>query len=244
MADKNALINDFANRSFRDSADQDYILARIAYRREFDQQFRWCALQALEKYFKAILIYNRISTKKLGHNIEKALRRLEAIEDLEFSLPSQNTRDFITYLAEYGPDRYLSHPTHLKEGALLILDETVWAVRRYCYFMRETIVQDGEKKELFERNKKITTDPFYEKYRHKFRIRGGYLEKVLDKGLPAYRDLVWKNFYYGRVKKHRIRKFRIRMSFQNPTHTMYPDVFDELEHLVDFPKTVPEKYKR
>jgi len=67
MDDKTPYINDFANRSFRDHADQDYIMARIAYRKEFDQQFRWCSLQALEKYLKAILLYNRVSAKGIGH---------------------------------------------------------------------------------------------------------------------------------------------------------------------------------
>jgi len=61
-------IYDFATRSFRDLADQDYITARIAYRKEFEQQFRWCALQALEKYLKAILIFNSVSAKGLGHD--------------------------------------------------------------------------------------------------------------------------------------------------------------------------------
>lgn len=75
-------INDFANRSFRDFADQDYIMARIAYRKEFDQQFLWCSLQAIEKYLKAILIYNRVSTKGVSHNLVKALSRVKNIPEL------------------------------------------------------------------------------------------------------------------------------------------------------------------
>jgi hypothetical protein len=47
LDDKTSYINDFANRSFRDLADQDYTMARIASRKEFDQHFRWCSLQAL-----------------------------------------------------------------------------------------------------------------------------------------------------------------------------------------------------
>ncbi|MCA1796649.1 MAG: HEPN domain-containing protein [Geobacteraceae bacterium] len=57
--EKRILINDFATRSFRDVADQDYIAARLSYRHGLYPQFHWQSLQALEKYLKAILLYNR-----------------------------------------------------------------------------------------------------------------------------------------------------------------------------------------
>ncbi|WP_107804507.1 HEPN domain-containing protein [Nitrosomonas oligotropha] len=64
------LINDFATRSFRDIADQDYIAARLSYRHGLYSQFHWQSLQALEKYLKAILLYNRIEAKNINHDIE------------------------------------------------------------------------------------------------------------------------------------------------------------------------------
>lgn len=42
------LINDFAIRSFRDTADKDYIAARMAYRARLIQPFLWSALHCLE----------------------------------------------------------------------------------------------------------------------------------------------------------------------------------------------------
>lgn len=60
MSGDEADLNNFATRSFRDVADQDYVLARIAYRSELYAQFLWSGLQAIEKYLKAILLYNRI----------------------------------------------------------------------------------------------------------------------------------------------------------------------------------------
>jgi len=243
MDEDTPYINDFANRSFRDSADQDYIMARIAYRKEFDQQFRWCSLQALEKYLKAILIYNRVSAKGLSHNLTKALERVRNIEDLGFTLPSSDVESFIEYISTYGADRYLSHPTHLKDNALLTLDKTVWSVRRYCFFMRQVSKHDGVEIELFESNKQKVTNPYYETSKHKYKIFNGYLEKVIAKGLPSYDDLVWKNFFFGKVKKHKIKNFRFRMSSQNPTHSLHPDIFDTLDKLVDFPKAVKNAYK-
>jgi hypothetical protein len=243
MDDETPYINDFANRSFRDYADQDYIMARIAYRKEFDQQFRWCSLQALEKYLKAILIYNRVSAKGLGHDLVKAVDKVKSISDLGFTLPSVDSEKFIEYISIYGADRYLSHPTHLRDNALLTLDKTVWCVRRYCYFMRQVIKMDGNDVHLFEQNKNKASNPYYETNRHKYKIFNGYLEKVIEKRLPSYDDLVWKNFFYGRVKKHKIKNFKFRMSSQNPTHSLHPEIFDTLSQLVDFPKAVKNEYK-
>ena len=236
-------INDFANRSFRDLADQDYIMARIAYRKRLDQQFLWCSLQAIEKYFKAILIYNRESAKGIGHDLIKALNRVENISDLEFSLPSPDLRGFIEYISIYGADRYLSHPTHIRREALLTLDKTVWCLRRYCFFMRQTIERDGDVKDLFELNKAKATNSYYEEYRHKYKIFNGYLEKVIKNKTSCYDDLIWKNFFYGRVKKHKIKNFTFHMSSKNPTHSLHREIFDTLEQYVDFPNAIKNEYK-
>lgn len=60
MGDIEAYINDFATHSFRHPADMDYIAARAAYRMELYPQFMCAGLQTIEKYLKAILIYNRV----------------------------------------------------------------------------------------------------------------------------------------------------------------------------------------
>lgn len=91
------LINDFAKRSFRDVADQDYIAARMSYRAQLREPFLWSSLQAFEKYFKAILLFNRKSAKGVGHNINEGLKRVEGIHDLSFSIPN-DVREFIGYI--------------------------------------------------------------------------------------------------------------------------------------------------
>ena len=217
-------------------------MARIAYRKEFDQQFRWCSLQALEKYLKAILIYNRVSAKGIRHDLVEAVRRVKSIDDLDFSFPSSDMEKFIEYLSTYGSDRYFSHPTYLSRAALFTLDKTVWHIRRYCYFMRQVIGKNGEIN-LFEINKQKATDPHYATNWHKYKISNGYLEKVIEKRLPSYDDLVWKNFFYGRVKKHVIKNFRFRISSQNPTHSLHPEIFGTLAKLVDFPQAIRNEYK-
>src|SRR5882724_1367605 len=93
-------LNEYATRVLRNEADKDYIAARIAHRFEFDQQFLWDAEQAIEKYFKAILLYNATSAKQLGHNLEKGLRRIHTIQDFDFRLPHY-VEEFVKYLSHY-----------------------------------------------------------------------------------------------------------------------------------------------
>lgn len=62
-------INSFATQSFRDQADRDYIVSRLACRYELFPQFLWSAHQAIEKYLKAILVYNRVKAKNVGHDL-------------------------------------------------------------------------------------------------------------------------------------------------------------------------------
>ena len=59
----------------------------MSYRNELDQQFLWNSLQAVEKYLKAILLYNGRSSKGIKHNIVKGLELVSAIDDIQFVLP-------------------------------------------------------------------------------------------------------------------------------------------------------------
>ncbi|MDP3612625.1 MAG: HEPN domain-containing protein, partial [Rubrivivax sp.] len=72
-------INSFATQSFRDQADRDYIAARLACRYELMPQFLWSSQQAIEKYLKAILLYNRVAAPKVGHDLEKAMKLTDGL---------------------------------------------------------------------------------------------------------------------------------------------------------------------
>lgn len=232
------LVNDFATRSFRDIADQDYVSARTAFRHQFDFHFRWCGLQAIEKYLKAILLYNQRSSKRLSHNVEKALAKVKNIEDLGFEIPA-TAEGFIQYLNRYGQDRYFSHTTYIPEGALFALDEAVWSVRRFCFYMRGRL-PTGES--LLPRYVARATSEFTLSKPHRYRLHGGYLEQVIDKGLCSYTDLVWKNFYYGRIAKPAVVSYKEWTIARNPTHALHPDAFALLSELVDFPKSVRAQF--
>ena len=54
---------------FTEAADEDYIVARVAFQFGLPNQFSWSAQQAIEKYLKGALLLNGISVKKSRHNI-------------------------------------------------------------------------------------------------------------------------------------------------------------------------------
>lgn len=228
---------DFIRRSFRDVADKDYIAARILYRSDLAPQFLWAALQAVEKYIKAILLYNRVSTKGLSHDVKAGLARLGEIRDISFHIPRE-VSDFVSYLSEEGPNRYFEFPAVTHGDELLLLDRTVWHLRRYCSWLRGTITVHGRKVDLFPLElKRIQAAADYGA--HRFKIIGGYLEDVLGRrGSPLREHLVWKNFYYGAKKKHVIKNFTKHVSFSKPAHYLDPTIFGELASLVDFSKPV------
>lgn len=243
MMDEQILINTFARESFRNLADQDYISARISYINEFDQQFRWCALQAIEKYLKAILLFNKKTAKGLSHNLRKALTRIKGINDFPFTL-HEDVENFIFFLSDNGADRYLCQTNYLMHDSLLKLDKTVWQVRRFCDFMRVAIPSENGEKDLSEFYYTRANSPEVEKRPNKFRIPGGYLEMVIENRLPSYKFLVWKNFFFGRVTKHKVKNFVSRSSSQNPTHKLHPEAFAILQEYVDFPKEVKEIFQQ
>jgi len=132
------------------TADQNYILARWAALNELNVDFFWMSLHALEKYFKAILLYNGQSAKGYSHNIvtlHEAVLRLDS--QLSFgSLKSPPTiskdalhwqaetaKSFIARLNHWGDpnNRYMAYGWVQRWPQNLIkLDQLVWRICRYC----------------------------------------------------------------------------------------------------------------
>ena len=237
-------IIDYANRSFRDVADQDYIAARACYRLGLEQQFLWMALQALEKYLKAIHLFNFQSTKSYGHHIKKALDALGQIKDIPFDFPN-DVRLFVEYLGKQGGNRYFTQPFFTVGEELLLLDKSVWHLRLYCQFIRNGTFQSNSKTiDWFPlKLAKIHRERHSERP-NKVRVFGGFLEKVIDgRDSPLRRELVWKNFFYGRQSQPDVKNFILRSSSGNPTHFMHPAVFRELDKLVKFEPEVRKQFK-
>lgn len=236
-------INDFATHSFRDTADMDYIVARASYRMELFPQFMWSGLQAIEKYFKGILLYNRVlkpEKKFLGHDLSEAmaLARQALPFEIELSKPSL---EIIEHLDTYGRFRYLETPYHVRDHELLKLDLAVWELRPYCRLL-DYQIRNGDKKvamlpPLLEQIRKSRQDA-----NQRVSITGGTLEKILSKAThPARANLVWKNLYFNGHKRKKIQWRNRSYSVYSPL-SLRPELLDEILKYVHLPKEVIVAY--
>lgn len=239
-------------KSFRNVADTDYIAARICWRCHLDHQFFWMALQAVEKYLKGILLFHRASAKGLGHDICKSLERVKKLSGIDLNLTGV-TEQFIRILNFKGPNRYFEWNLNRQGNELLLLDETVWKLRVYCVPLESDVKVFDENdtprviwttKEHFAKIKECGS----ELHPNLLAIPYGQLEEILtsehNKALwkEAREQLVWKNFYFGRKQKKSI-QWRASGHYSSPQHVIEPEIFTELEKLVDFSSATREYFQ-
>lgn len=214
----------------RNLADEDYLTARLAYRHNLLNSFLTSAQQAVEKYLKAILLFNEKSVREFSHQLNPLFSEVESLGFVCTDLPPR-CREFITVqLANYGFNRYLENPSVLMskpiEPALIVLDETVWSLRRFCQNLRSGAMVGRkltyeERQKMYEESfqssiKYLTSVDLVMKRPNTFKILGGFLEKA-HKGEvsdDARTILIWKNFFYGERKKKKIQNFTSRNHYQ------------------------------
>lgn len=223
----------------RDTADRDYITARIANRLGLYQSSAWSGLQALEKYLKAILLYSNRPVKKYrSHNLPELLKDVEQLPVIGFTLPA-DCRQFLEYLNDQGANRYSDVPVYVEGLELFKLDRLVWHVRRYC---QDFLLLPGDASRYpGESEKRLTAAPGERASATVtvFALSRGYLERVVADGKSPLRPhLVWKNRYYGVRRKGTIR-YKHTLAVARPAHVMRPEILlPVLEPLVFFPKDV------
>ncbi|WP_420822398.1 HEPN domain-containing protein [Sphingosinithalassobacter portus] len=64
---------------FLHTADENYITARWCFENSLITDFFWNSVHALEKYMKAILLFNGQSVKNYGHNLRELYNSVELI---------------------------------------------------------------------------------------------------------------------------------------------------------------------
>lgn len=237
--------NAFIEGSFRDTADRDYIAARILYRHQLTEQFLWNALQAIEKYLKAILLFNGQSVKHLNHNIEKALAEATRIEAFSFHV-TQKVESFVSYLNVQGPDRYYLQPRFTEGHELQLLDSSVWQIRRFC----DDFFFPYKGRKLQELNaarlRYVQTSEIHKK-KAAFRLDSrGFLETVLDGGKhPVLRSALVHNnlFFSGSRKRSSVTYQKWKMWSQSPNFT-YPEILEWARNNVMLPKSVKAEMRR
>ncbi|WP_137718729.1 hypothetical protein [Methylobacillus flagellatus] len=143
-------IADIVIETFIDPADVDYINARFMALNHQHRPFFWPALQAIEKYLKAALLFSGVAVRgrDFGHKLiamanllkphdevlgKLNLAPLEAHRELE-RLNLWGTYDpmeFIASVEEYGDpsNRYNYFGSNYEASYLPKLDQVVWALR-------------------------------------------------------------------------------------------------------------------
>ena len=201
--------NEFARRNFLGIADYEYVSARTLYRNECYDQFLTMAHQCIEKYLKAILLYNDKSTK-FGHDIEKGLDMVKKIEEIKLE---GNTISFIKELEQVRFARYLTGPFYGRGYFLLNLDCAVWDLRLFCHNLKKPNFRLKDNK-----SKQNILNATIKGYGIIF---SGELENIIKNRNEKYsklkENLVWKNFMYGKRRKTRIKNFSDRSWSKNPS---------------------------
>ena len=222
--------NEFIYRSFRDVADCDYIAARLNHRAGLYDQFLWSALQAVEKYIKTILLIYDKKTQHIGHDLPKGIRYIELIPDIHWDFDDK-MKKFLEFLFIYGGDRYSSFPRGTMGDELFVLDSVIWKIRRYCQDLE--LLKKPSINLYINYLKTIQSKKCIEEA-NKFRLlHRGYIERVLDtKSFLKQREcLVYKNFYFGTNKKHRI-KYNFSITGSTPVYKHFPEIIPWIKNRV------------
>lgn len=236
------LVNDFSIRSFRDTADRDYVNARLAYRARLVPQFLWSSLHCLEKYAKCILLLNRIDSRKIRHEITGSLARLA--RDCKFQIDlTEVTTQFIKRLETGAEFRYFEVSYYNQELDVMRLDRTVWELRRYCQPLDYDINVNGELKNLLQAN----LDHIRAKLAANSKdtcISHGWLESVIDNRKHAARQpLLWNNLFFGPSRRKRMKLIPNLESGNAPLY-LHPEILDEVLKYVFLPPRLVRAYRQ
>ncbi|MCZ8094138.1 MAG: HEPN domain-containing protein [Acidovorax sp.] len=235
------MLNDFAIRSFRDTADQDYISARLCFRSSLIPQFHWAALQALEKYLKCILVLNRVKAPKT-HDLGRLFDLVKSELDVDLPLIAE-TREFIVYLDTYGRHRYFESSWAIEGNECNKLDCSVWDLRRFASVLR-TDEHSSQQLSVDQRRKAIAKiSESGEKHPHAFQIPGGLLERIVEDNKHASRPgLIWQNGYFGKSFRTKV-KYWPHLNFANSPLTLRPEILDEVLKYVWLSRDMETAYR-
>jgi hypothetical protein len=168
-------------------ADYDYISARTLFRQDCITGFLLLAQQAIEKYLKAILLFNKLKTKN-DHDLEILANCCKRIKHFEID---KETNDFIKEINHADTIRYLTYSTSFHGPMLLNFDKAVWDIRKFAQNDTETIIK----------LKKIKPDNIHKVH---YVIFSGKLEKVINEENKQYKllrtSLIWNNTFFSKKK--------------------------------------------
>lgn len=233
------LVNDFAIRCFRETADKDYIAARMAYRARLIQPFLWSALHCLEKYIKGILLLNRVKAHR-GHSVLPGVERMKQHGKFVLDL-SSDTVQFIRKLEDYGAEyRYYEVSYDTRPFDIIRLDRAVWELRRYCQPLDYDIVDMSGKTVNLLRLELERVHRAKAKNEKGTCVVGGILETIIEKkDHPAREALIWNNLFLGPSRRKGV-KMQASWESGNSPFFLHPEIIDEVLKYVYIPKNIAE----
>lgn len=236
-------LNRVAEICFRNIADNDYISARTLFRYELIHQAYWCSLQTIEKYLKAILLFNGKSTIRLSHDLHHSLKLIKDIKEINFTLP-KDVLIFIDLINNEGANRYYEYPYAMEKSSLFILDKTVWSIRKFCFYMKGEVRLNESIIDLLDFSLNQIDDKRYNEKPYLYSINGE-LENILqEKKLLKREQLVWMNKYYGSRKKGKIFLKHETSTYGLPPHFSDESIFEDIKEYVQFSKPVLDYFKK
>ncbi len=239
MDDTEILLNTFATRCFRNMADRDYITARMCYRAGLISQFHWAALQTFEKYYKAILLYNRVKAKDVFHSLSKAQKKAKQLP-FEIKL-SPISEKFLRHIDTFGRFRYLEASYFIYGPKLVELDKSVWELRRYCRVIDYCMDIKGKAVKMLEKELKFI-EAAEQRPPQEFCIIGGELEKIIKNKSDAARPhLIWQNGFYGKSKR-KVVSVPTPTYVENSPFSLDPHILKQVCEYVHIPKEVVSAY--
>lgn len=234
------LVNDFAIRSFRETADKDYITARMAYRARLIQPFRWSALHCLEKYVKGILLLNRVDAKSLRHSVLPGIERMKLYGKFELDLSADTTKFIKKLEVDGAEDRYYLVSYDIESFDIARFDRAVWELRRYCQPLDYDTVDMNGKTVNCLTNELDRVHRAKEKLEKGTCITGGILEMIVEKkDHPAREALIWNNLFFGSSRRKGV-KLRPDWEAGNSPFFLHPEIIDEVIKYVNIPGNIAE----
>ena len=179
----------------------------------------------------------------MRHNLCFGLDKISREGKFQVRL-SQECHEFIEHLSTYGNHRYFETSYYSLGSEIFILDKTVWELRRYCTVLDYCLEKPhGEKKKMLElelrRIEQSENEP-----PQKLQLPGGYLAKVIqDKEHPARKALIWKNLYFGKSRRRRVRHGRRFFAANAPLY-LHPEIIGEIQKYVLIPQNIANAYRR
>ena len=211
---------------FINTADDNYIMARWCFIEELNVDYFWLAVHALEKYMKAVLLVNSMSSKGFGHDIVELYKpvKLFASDLLSDSLEQpdalvsdnrwldESPEKFLQRLYDKGnPDnRYQIFGFLRHYDDLFKLDLMIFALRRLCvplngYYLRSDGRNLTYRDMLMKQPEQWTLSSSGKLVQTVSGKRGERLREVLlSHNFPFAPD----DFPHGRLRRN--------MAFQNP----------------------------